>query len=400
MNILFYHGDETCPTMGGIQRTTAVVACGLAREYGHHCYNIYDYEEPYPVDVPRYKYIDSRRLKSGFSADELAPLLKEWKIDVVVNQAGQWNNHIFKEAIQKAGRECKLLYFHHNTPRRLVDTTIRRSLRLVTSPESSSDILRGILRIVSHPIYKYYSDKRVNSDKAESFRRVYEDADRFVLLSPNYYQEWSEISGITDFSRLRAIPNALSFHIRADEEMIQRKEKRVLIVARMIEFHKRILLGLKIWREIMLDSAYSDWQLDIVGAGQDLDVYKAYVRRHKVPNVKFYGRSESLPFYEKASIFLMLSAFEGWPMTLNEAHQLGVVPVAFDSFGAARDIIIDGENGFLVRPFDKEEYMARVKLLMRDDNLRRSMAHKGVESSDRFTLDKVLAKWEFLLSEK
>ncbi|MDE6109954.1 MAG: hypothetical protein K2F72_06695, partial [Muribaculaceae bacterium] len=204
MNILFYHGDETCPTMGGIQRTTAVVAGGLTREYGHKCYNIYDYEEPYPVDVPRYKYIDSRCLKPGFTADELAPLLKEWKIDAVVNQMMPWKNKILRQAIDRAGIDCRLLYFHHTTPKRLWDTSMRGALKAFADSRTPAEYLRRVLRIVGLPLYRFVFNKKTIRDHAELYRRIYRDVHRFVLLSANYTEEWTQMTGITDLSRLRA----------------------------------------------------------------------------------------------------------------------------------------------------------------------------------------------------
>lgn len=399
MNILFYHGDETCPTMGGIQRTTAVVASGLAREYGHHCYNIYDYEEPYPVDVPRYKYIDSRRLRPGFTADELAPLLKQWKIDVVVNQMMPWKNQILRQAIDRAGIDCRLLYFHHTTPKRLWDTSMRGALKAFAGSRTPAEYLRRVLRIVGLPLYRFVFNKKTIREHAELYRRIYRDVHRFVLLSANYTEEWVQMTGVTDLSRLRAIPNALSFDVWADEKIFLSKEKRVLIVARMTEFPKQIIMALKMWKKITREKDLDDWRLDIVGSGADLDMFKAYAQSHGIGRVTFHGRRESQPFYEKSLIFIMTSVREGWAMTLNEAQQLGVVPVAFDSFGAVRDIISDGENGFLVRPFDRHEYIEKLKLLMRDEVLRHRMAANAVRSSERYAIDKVLAMWQGLLTE-
>lgn len=400
MNILFYHSDETCPTMGGIQRTTALVAGGLERIYGHRCFNIYDYEQPYPEDVPRHKYVESRRMRPGFTADELAPLLKEWNIDVVVNQMIRRNNHVLRQAIDKIKKDCRLIYVHHNTPKLLWDTSMRGALRAFASSSTPAEYIRRVFRIVGLPLYRKVFNAKTIRDNAAEYRRFYRDADRFVFLSEKFFDEWSDMTGITDLSRLKAIPNALSFDVQADNDMIMRKEKRVLIVARMKEFPKRIILALRIWKHITKDKELADWHLDIVGTGPDIEMFKSYARKHRVERVTFHGRQESLPFYEKASIFLMTSVREGWGMTLTESEQMGVVPVVFDSFGSVRDIITDGENGFLVKPFDRHEFTEKVKLLMHNSELRYRMALNAVRSSERFTVDKVLAMWQDLLTGK
>jgi len=45
---------------------------------------------------------------------------------------------------------------------------------------------------------------------------------------------------------------------------------------------------------------------------------------------------------------MMTSRFEGWPMVLMEAMQMGVVPVVYNSFESLSDIVVDGENGYII----------------------------------------------------
>lgn len=400
MNILFYHGDETCPTMGGIQRTTSIVAEELKNKYGHSCYNIYDYEKPYPAEVPRYKYEESRRMPMSFSPESIANLLKEWNIDVIVNQMGIPQNKIFRKAIMLTKRDCKLFYFHHNTPRRLFDLSFSGQLRQFKKSKALKSRLKACIKISLFPFYRTIVKYKTLYKNASDYRQIYLDADKFVLLSKYFKEEWVELTGIKDLSKLIAIPNARSFDKVADSTIIREKEKRVLIVARMIEFPKQILVALRVWNNLQRKNNIKDWKFDIVGTGPDLDLFKEYARRHNISNVTFYGRQESMSFFKKASIFLMPSIREGWPMTLMEAMQMGVVPVAFDSFGAVREIIANGETGFLIKPFDEDAFADRVLELIKNKQLRESMAEKAVKSTDRFTKEKVIEMWEKLLTEK
>ena len=43
-------------------------------------------------------------------------------------------------------------------------------------------------------------------------------------------------------------------------------------------------------------------------------------------------------------------------MTLLECQSFGVVPLLYNSFSAAVDIIDDGINGYLISPYKKKEY--------------------------------------------
>ena len=58
-----------------------------------------------------------------------------------------------------------------------------------------------------------------------------------------------------------------------------------------------------------------------------------------IKNIYFEGNKNPLPYYQKASVFLMTSALEGWGLTITEAQQFGVVPVAFDSYPSLHEVI-------------------------------------------------------------
>jgi glycosyltransferase involved in cell wall biosynthesis len=55
--------------------------------------------------------------------------------------------------------------------------------------------------------------------------------------------------------------------------------------------------------------------------------------------------------YGWADVLILLSSFEGLPLTVLEAQRMGVVVIATD-VGALRDVVQDGENGVLL-PLDQ-----------------------------------------------
>ena len=58
---------------------------------------------------------------------------------------------------------------------------------------------------------------------------------------------------------------------------------------------------------------------------------------------------------------MMTSAFEGFPMTLVEAQQCGVVPVVMDSYLSLHDIVETGYNGIIVSNEDLTGYINNIK---------------------------------------
>ncbi|MDE6126684.1 MAG: glycosyltransferase, partial [Muribaculaceae bacterium] len=221
-----------------------------------------------------------------------------------------------------------------------------------------------------------------------------------VLLSDRFVPLWLETSGTgsDDAGRISAIPNPVSFDTYAVREEICRKERRLLVVSRMSEIHKRTMMVLEAWREIQDDAVAEGWQLDIVGDGDDLDAYKDYASKH-LERVNFYGQQPPRKYYDRASVFLMTSRFEGWGLTLTEAGQSGCAVVAVDSYLSLRDIIIDGENGLLVPEGDFKAFIAAIKRLMADKTLRENMGLRGVELAGRFSGQNVAAKWNRLFNK-
>jgi len=95
--------------------------------------------------------------------------------------------------------------------------------------------------------------------------------------------------------------------------------------------------------------------------------------------IKFLGQIENVRDPLIASdIFVMPSRYEGLPISGIEAISCGIPPVVYDVEGL-RDIVKNGENGFLVDP-NPDAMAIAVKKLIRNEKLRKQM---GVKSRER-----------------
>lgn len=95
----------------------------------------------------------------------------------------------------------------------------------------------------------------------------------------------------------------------------------------------------------------------------------------------------------------MTSAHEGWGMTLVESQENGVVPIVMDTFSSCHDIIENGENGFIVGMNNVTEYIKRLKSLMIDKDMRMCMALKGLDTCKRFSVEKIVDRWQQIFNE-
>jgi glycosyltransferase involved in cell wall biosynthesis len=83
--------------------------------------------------------------------------------------------------------------------------------------------------------------------------------------------------------------------------------------------------------------------------------------------------------YVKADVFALLSVHETWGVVVNEAAASGLPLVLSERVGAARDLLRDGENGFVVPSGDVAATAAALKRLAEDPALRDAAGERSRE---------------------
>ena len=98
----------------------------------------------------------------------------------------------------------------------------------------------------------------------------------------------------------------------------------------------------------------------------------------------------------------MSSRFEGFPMILLEAASCGVPMVSFDCPHGPAELIREGENGYLV-PLGDTQALSQAILRVIGDGGEAALRHRralGAEArrtSEAFTLERTMDRWEALL---
>ena len=89
----------------------------------------------------------------------------------------------------------------------------------------------------------------------------------------------------------------------------------------------------------------------------------------------------------------MTSRYEGFGLTLLEAMTCGLPVVSFACKSGPRDIIKDGEDGFLVSMGDKDGFAQKLLQLMSNADLRDTMGKAARKNALRFKEDQIMPKW-------
>ena len=125
-------------------------------------------------------------------------------------------------------------------------------------------------------------------------------------------------------------------------------------------------------------------------------VVQLFEDRGLMPFVDFAGvkASEELsPYYARADVLLVPSAYEGLPFVILEAMRSGL-PVVATRVSGHPEAIIDGENGFLVDLDAPDQMAERCIRILKDRTLREDLGAAGRETiRERFALATQMAEY-------
>ncbi len=95
--------------------------------------------------------------------------------------------------------------------------------------------------------------------------------------------------------------------------------------------------------------------------------------------VSFEGeRSDVGSYLGRSRAFVLSSLWEGLPYTIIEAMAAGL-PVVCTDVGGCRELVVDGQTGFVVPPRDPVALAEAMRRLWRDDRMREAMGSAGRE---------------------
>ena len=382
MNVLFLYSEVIDPQKGGVEKVTDIIADFLEKE-GVGVFYLCLHKSRNNVNSKRQLFLPVQ--KSFFNKrnySELYNIIKTKNINYIINQGA-----LFRETANFSYLAIKLgipiISVIHNSALSIIDnyniiynknSVIGRIITICYKFKSIKNLIRNIYVKKHRPHYQKLLEKSAS----------------VVLLSDKYKEEFRILSGRQNLGNVLSIANPITLnHIES------LKENRVLYVGRINKAQKQINRLLTIWQRI--EEKFPHWALDVVGDGEDLNDLKLEFKDLK--NVNFHGFQNPIVYYKRAKLFCMTSSFEGLPMTLIEAQSFGVVPIAFNTFKSATDIIDNESNGYLVCPYDEDEYFHKICNLIESPELLQSMQIKAKEQSKKFDINNIGRMWISLLKK-
>ena len=177
------------------------------------------------------------------------------------------------------------------------------------------------------------------------------------------------------------------------------KENVIVYVARYTE-EKQHNIALDIFK--IVSEKNTDVIFEMYGFGELKDKIITYAKelnlsdRVKVLDFAF----DISQIYNKAKLSILTSRTEGFCMGLIESLSYGCPVVSFDINYGPSEIIIDGQNGFLVSGFDKEMFADKILKIINDDMMQSKLSENSIKLSQKYNSKSVSDLWRNLLIEK
>lgn len=390
MNILITNIDGNPQFIGGVKRVSSILGNEWKKE--GHAVQFMTYLSGSDLRFDNIEGIGQCFLPNNSVIDcseniaYFVEYVRENKIDVILHQFADSEELTRLCAKVKKETGVKLISTLHFSITHLND--IAREMFFVKYRLGNNPInyLRDLLLWGN---YWLRNRRKISKENRRKLLNAYNLSDKVVVLSDKYIPIFEMEIGFKDRDNKLAAINNLS--VLSEQVVVNKeKEKRVLWCGRVEFGVKRVDRMMRIWKRV--SQKFPDWQLDVLGSG-DIDYFSNLAKKYSVQNINFVGFCNPHEYYDKGAILCMTSSTEGWGMVLVEAQSNGVVPMAYNSYASATDIIDDGENGFLVKAFDEDEYVEKLMMLMRDEELRLKMAESAMASVCRFDSKKIAQQW-------
>ena len=223
-----------------------------------------------------------------------------------------------------------------------------------------------------------------------------------VIVPSKYLEGIVKGWGVPD-SKIKVIYNGVGFK----PSDLSKEEARnkigvhgniILLIGRLVPW-KGFRMLIKIMPRLLELKQFA--RLVIVGDGPDKKSLELMVKNMELGQKVFLvGKKtkEELAVYMAASdIFVLNSGYEGFSHLILEAMTCGV-PVIVSAVGGNREVITQGQNGFLVRYNDEFNLVEAIKTVWQDEELKEKLLENGKNTVKKFSLETMVEETIKILS--
>lgn len=379
--------------LGGLEIVSSVLANKFVAE-GHHVSIFAFGRAEHSIEERLDKRIHCYTLKEMKCTEEnvyaMRAVMLEEKVNVVINQWGL--PFVPIKVIRKAttGLDVKVVSVYHNNP--------SFNGRIASVRMEMDKTTNGLKRLALRLKWRLFREIT-----AWGMRYNYNKSDLYLVLSPSFIDEFKKFTRIRQPEKLSVLTNPITIETGGYRYDAEKKQKEIIYVGRIDCQQKRVDRVINTWA--LLEKRFPDWRLTIIGDGEGRKDVEQKVHDLHLSNVCFEGFQPPKAYYERASILLLTSEYEGFGLVIVEGMSFGVVPVVYGSYSAVYDIIENGVDGSIVRPHSGIGFVAQnmaeaLSMYLKNESLLHTAAEKAIEKSKDFSIDTIARQWKDVFVNK
>lgn len=340
------------------------------------------------------------------------------------------------KALVRAGHQCDILFWTDKTEEDTFISVDQKKINVFY--RHGSTVLKNVHFNKCEPlINKYDILQTVEYNQFESWYFAKKYPDKVVIYHGPYYSDFNKRynamckvfdlfgpnryihqnttfiskSGLaTHFLESKGISNIYTCGVGIDKDMLvtessdvlefikdidQIKEKKILYIGR-IEPRRNPYFLLDVLEKVNNKEPVT---LILVGSGEKEYVSSFFeeLKKRNLKNRIIYKDKIEQKYmdqlYRRADAFLLPTYYEIFGMVLLEAMYFSKVVITTDN-GGSRELIEDGNNGFVINEFNSGKWANKVIEILDNEDLRRQigeLAHKSIE--EKHTWDALVPKF-------
>ena len=234
---------------------------------------------------------------------------------------------------------------------------------------------------------------RYKPELKAAMRQAYPSLDAIVALTKDTARGYRKL--VRGRTRVATIPNGIGPTTGAKASL----DAKVVVSAGRVTSQKGFDRLLPVWAEVSAE--HPEWELRIFGEGPSKEELA-----EQIEHLGLNGRARLMGHTPRlagaladASLYVMASRYEGFPMVLLEAMSAGLPVVSYDCPTGPADVISNGVDGFVVPNRDSGALAAAITELVEDDEKRRAFGAAALRKAARYDCSTVAERLETLLVE-
>ena len=377
-------------TIGGVQRVTAVIAKELAKE---HDVTIVTFDNADQKDTSLYNLYESSIKYRFFSYPKVSSAKK--KICRIISG-------IYLKSRPNA-RWCSDIYAHSSFP-----SELRNSLAAELK-QGSYDVIIGVhapLAARLATIQKQLPNTKLIGWLHNSYEALFGDNSHYYIGAKrrrHYIYQFRKLDNVVvlcqdDSNRFQKYDKLFTPTVIYNPLTLkpgnksQGNSKRFLTIGRFTPLHKGIDLLIEAFH--IFAQKNHDWQLDIVGGGEQKETFLKIINRYQLEDrITIHPFTNKIQdFYSNAQVYVLSSRWEGMPLVLVEAMSHGL-PIITSDLPVCQEILDD--FGIFFPNSNIEGLAQRLEDATHIDW--KSKSEEAIKIAQRFDVKQIVEQWKQLI---